>query len=141
MVRHPMSPLCGSSSSIPCVVSVIMSTGGIRLPYLYLWLSISVKRRSHVCAFLTLLCGVFFCSLTTCSNGNFLGIGADYMSVAAVVVDQADPYGLLITNGEFTAFDGTYVCLCMALYGAAAVSLLTSSTSFCVQCCLCVTFN
>lgn len=38
-------------------------------------------------------------------NGNFLGIGADdcYRSV---LVEQCDPYGLLITNGEFTAFQG-----------------------------------
>ncbi|KAL5502665.1 hypothetical protein EMCRGX_G009473 [Ephydatia muelleri] len=37
-------------------------------------------------------------------NGNFLGIGADMMVNASVQVDQADPYGILITNGEFTAF-------------------------------------
>lgn len=38
-------------------------------------------------------------------NGNFLGIGADdcYTSVQ---VDQCAPFGLLITNGEFTAFHG-----------------------------------
>jgi hypothetical protein len=38
-------------------------------------------------------------------NGNFLGIGADdcYRSV---LVEQSAPYGLLITNGEFTSFHG-----------------------------------
>jgi hypothetical protein len=38
-------------------------------------------------------------------NGNFLGIGADDCNVA-VKVEQAAPYGLLITNGEFTSFNG-----------------------------------
>ncbi len=38
-------------------------------------------------------------------NGNFLGIGADDC-YASVQVDQCAPFGLLITNGEFTAFHG-----------------------------------
>ena len=38
-------------------------------------------------------------------NGNFLGIGADDC-YKAVEVDQSAPFGLLITNGEFTAFHG-----------------------------------
>jgi hypothetical protein len=38
-------------------------------------------------------------------NGNFLGIGADDCN-RAVLVEQAAPYGLLITNGEFTSFHG-----------------------------------
>ncbi len=38
-------------------------------------------------------------------NGNFLGIGADDC-YTAVQVDQCAPFGLLITNGEFTAFHG-----------------------------------
>jgi len=38
-------------------------------------------------------------------NGNFLGIGADDCNVA-VKVEQAAPFGLLITNGEFTSFNG-----------------------------------
>ena len=38
-------------------------------------------------------------------NGNFLGIGADDCN-RAVLVEQSAPYGLLITNGEFTAFHG-----------------------------------
>ena len=38
-------------------------------------------------------------------NGNFLGIGADDCNIA-VKVDQAAAFGLLITNGEFTSFQG-----------------------------------
>jgi hypothetical protein len=37
-------------------------------------------------------------------NGNFLGIGADLATNASVQVDASQPPGLLITNGEFTAF-------------------------------------
>jgi len=37
-------------------------------------------------------------------NGNFLGIGADMMANASVLVEAADPWGILITNGEFTSF-------------------------------------
>ncbi|XP_062517478.1 uncharacterized protein LOC134192746 isoform X2 [Corticium candelabrum] len=37
-------------------------------------------------------------------NGNFLGIGADMMANASVQVDSSDAFGILITNGEFTAF-------------------------------------
>eukprot|EP01147_Barroeca_monosierra_P010097 gene10097-2265_t len=37
-------------------------------------------------------------------NGNFLGIGADYACNASIKVDATQPPGLLITNGEFTAF-------------------------------------
>jgi hypothetical protein len=38
-------------------------------------------------------------------NGNFLGIGADDC-YTAVVVENCAPFGLLITNGEFTSFNG-----------------------------------
>lgn len=38
-------------------------------------------------------------------NGNFLGIGADDC-YTAVVVEEAAPYGLLISNGEFVSFHG-----------------------------------
>jgi pectate lyase-like protein len=38
-------------------------------------------------------------------NGNFLGIGADDC-FTAVQVDQSAPFGLLISNGEFTSFHG-----------------------------------
>eukprot|EP00759_Apiculatamorpha_spiralis_P053476 PhF_6_TR6212/c0_g1_i1/m.9357 len=37
-------------------------------------------------------------------NGNFVGIGADLMYNASVQVDAAQPPGILIVNGEFTAF-------------------------------------
>ena len=37
-------------------------------------------------------------------NGNFLGIGVDMAVNASVQVDSADAWGILITNGEFTAF-------------------------------------
>ena len=38
-------------------------------------------------------------------NGNFLGIGADDCNTAVKVEDSA-PFGLLISNGEFTSFHG-----------------------------------
>ncbi len=38
-------------------------------------------------------------------NGNFLGIGADDC-YTALVVEQSPPYGILISNGEFTSFKG-----------------------------------
>eukprot|EP00040_Diaphanoeca_grandis_P005986 m.35433 g.35433 ORF g.35433 m.35433 type:complete len:513 (-) comp17137_c0_seq2:102-1640(-) len=37
-------------------------------------------------------------------NGNFVGIGADASTNASVLVEQSHPYGILIVNGEFTAF-------------------------------------
>jgi len=40
-------------------------------------------------------------------NGNFLGIGADMIVNASVMVDMADPWGLLITNAELTSFCGS----------------------------------
>lgn len=46
-------------------------------------------------------------------NGNFLGIGADDC-FTSVEVDESSEYGLLISNGEFTAFHGpdpTMVCV------------------------------
>jgi len=50
--------------------------------------------------------GYRFCeSKDGACNGNFLGIGADDCNVA-VKVEQAAPFGLLITNGEFTSFNG-----------------------------------
>ena len=36
-------------------------------------------------------------------NGNFLGIGADMVAIS-VLIEATQPYGLAITNGEFTAF-------------------------------------
>jgi hypothetical protein len=43
---------------------------------------------------------------TGACNGNFLGIGADACH-NSVLVEQSAPYGLLITNAEFVAMDGT----------------------------------
>ena len=42
---------------------------------------------------------------TVSCNGNFLGIGADDCN-RAILVEQSAAYGLLITNGEFTSFQG-----------------------------------
>lgn len=39
------------------------------------------------------------------TNGNFLGIGSD-ANETSVLVEASQPYGLLITNGEFVAFNG-----------------------------------
>jgi hypothetical protein len=47
----------------------------------------------------------FVQSKTGACNGNFLGIGADDCWIA-VEVEQSAPFGLLITNGEFTSFHG-----------------------------------
>jgi len=46
----------------------------------------------------------FIESSTGSCNGNFLGIGADMMANASVLIDASDPWGILITNGEFTSF-------------------------------------
>jgi hypothetical protein len=48
----------------------------------------------------------FIKSKTGVCNGNFLGIGADDCNTAVDVEDSA-PFGLLISNGEFTSFHGT----------------------------------
>ena len=47
----------------------------------------------------------FIKSETGSCNGNFLGIGADDCNTAVDVEDSA-PFGLLISNGEFTSFHG-----------------------------------
>lgn len=47
----------------------------------------------------------FYKSAAGVCNGNFLGLGADDC-YTAVVVDEAAPMGLLITNGEFVSFHG-----------------------------------
>ena len=41
-------------------------------------------------------------------NGNFVGIGADCCANASVWVDDADPWGISIVNGEFTSFSGPF---------------------------------
>lgn len=43
-------------------------------------------------------------SSTGSCNGNFVGIGADCCTNSSVRVDSADPWGILISNGEFTSF-------------------------------------
>lgn len=43
-------------------------------------------------------------------NGNFLGIGADLCTNASVLVEDLQPMGLQITNGEFTAFIDRHWC-------------------------------
>lgn len=46
----------------------------------------------------------FIESTTGSCNGNFVGIGADGILNNSVVVESADPWGIDIVNGEFTAF-------------------------------------
>ncbi len=47
----------------------------------------------------------FIKSDTGVCNGNFLGIGADDCN-SAVAVENSAPFGILISNGEFTSFHG-----------------------------------
>ena len=47
----------------------------------------------------------FIASENGAANGNFLGIGADAANIA-VLVEQTQPPGVLITNGEFVSFLG-----------------------------------
>jgi hypothetical protein len=48
------------------------------------------------------------------ANGNFHGLGADSCE-RAVVVDQAQPPGLLLTNGEFVGRWGSQEAVCMEI--------------------------
>ena len=48
------------------------------------------------------------------ANGNFLGLGADCCQ-RAVVVEQAQPPGLLITNGEFVGRWGSKDAVCLEI--------------------------
>jgi len=48
----------------------------------------------------------FYAGPDGAANGNFLGIGSDW-SGRAVLVEQCQPPGLLITNGEFVGSDKT----------------------------------
>ena len=52
----------------------------------------------------------FFESSSGATNGNFLGIGADMVAIS-VLVESTQPYGVLITNGEFTAFQPPKITL------------------------------
>ncbi|MCL4482158.1 MAG: glycoside hydrolase family 55 protein [Bacteroidetes bacterium] len=47
-------------------------------------------------------------------NGNFLGIGADCCE-RAVLVEQAQPFGLLITNGEFVGRWSSKEAICVEI--------------------------
>jgi len=47
----------------------------------------------------------FIKTKTGVCNGNFLGLGADDCNIA-VDVEESAPFGLLISNGEFTSFHG-----------------------------------
>jgi hypothetical protein len=64
-------------------------------------------------------------SKTGSANGNFLGLGADSCE-RAVVVEQAQPPGLLISNGEFVGRWGSTnsVCLEIASRAEGKVSLV-----------------
>jgi hypothetical protein len=53
-------------------------------------------------------------SKTGSANGNFLGLGADSCQ-RAVVVDQAQPPGLLIVNGEFVGRWSSTNSICMEI--------------------------
>ncbi|HEY1803996.1 MAG TPA: glycosyl hydrolase family 28-related protein [Terracidiphilus sp.] len=59
-------------------------------------------------------------------NGNFLGIGADDCN-RAVLVEQSAPYGLLITNGEFTSFHGDDPTMVEVLAGNTGVIRFSNS--------------
>jgi len=61
-------------------------------------------------------------------NGNFLGIGAD-CCWRAVLVEQAQPYGILITNGEFVGKWGSRDSVCVEIREGAVgkVSLVNCS--------------
>ena len=50
----------------------------------------------------------FVQSSTGSCNGNFVGIGADCCANASVVVESADPWGIMVVNGEFTSFSGGF---------------------------------
>ena len=55
-------------------------------------------------------------------NGNFLGIGADWCG-RAVLVEQCQPPGLLITNGEFVGSDKTDIFMEVAASHTGVVQL------------------
>ncbi len=56
------------------------------------------------------------------ANGNFLGIGADWCG-RAVLVEQCQPPGLLITNGEFVGNDKTDIFMEIAATHTGVVQL------------------
>ena len=46
----------------------------------------------------------FIATDTGAMNGNFVGIGADLAVNASIYVEDLQPFGLLVTNGEFTSW-------------------------------------
>lgn len=63
------------------------------------------------------------------ANGNFVGLGAD-CCLRAVVVEQAQPPGLLIVNGEFVGRWGGTDSVCMEIAPQAAGKVSLSNCSF-----------
>ena len=59
-------------------------------------------------------------------NGNFLGIGADDCN-RAILVEQSAAYALLITNGEFTSFQGNDPTMIEVLAGNKGVIRVSNS--------------
>lgn len=59
-------------------------------------------------------------------NGNFLGIGADWCE-RAILVEQSQPPGLLITNGEFVGGEGAAFMMEVAASHTGAVQLSNCS--------------
>jgi hypothetical protein len=62
-------------------------------------------------------------------NGNFVGIGAD-SACRAVLVEQAAPYGLLITNGEFVGRWGSRDSVGVEILPQAAGTISLTNCSF-----------
>jgi hypothetical protein len=63
------------------------------------------------------------------TNGNFLGLGADSCQ-RAVVVEQAQPPGLLITNGEFVGRWGSTDAVCVEVGSKVAGKVSLTNCSF-----------
>ncbi len=62
-------------------------------------------------------------------NGNFLGIGADCCE-RAVLVEQAQPFGLLITNGEFVGRWGSKTAICIEIGKSVNSKISLTNCSF-----------
>lgn len=71
----------------------------------------------------------FFESSHGSANGNFLGLGADSCE-RAVVVEQAQPPGLLITNGEFVGRWGSTNAVCVEIASQVAGKVSLANCSF-----------
>ncbi len=63
------------------------------------------------------------------ANGNFLGLGADSCE-RAVVVEQAQPPGLLISNGEFVGRWGSTNAVCLEIAPDAGGKVSLANCSF-----------